>query len=415
MPAPEGLYQQVEQQIKAITDRAGLRVTAGRRLALLVTGIIAARSGVIRQVAAELDALGLTRASGADSIARRLRRTLADERLTAAACYAPVLGQVVDWAALARGGRPVVLALDESTQGDRVHLLRLSLTYRGASLPLAWALWEQNRARPEGDYWRQVEAVLDQAAGVLPPGVEVVVTADRAYDVPAFIDRVAARGWHWVVRCKAGGSLRFRDRGGAEHALAALVRRRLPCPGRRWRARGQVFKEAGWRAASVVGLWGRGHKEPLVVLSDLAPSGRVLRQYRRRFWVEPGFRNDKTKGWRWEDSQVRDLGHQARLVLALAWASLVALCLGAAAARAKLAARLARPARPGRRRAARPWQPEHARESLFTLGLHAARRRLARAAGAALAWCLPDPHAVSWTVQWQRAQRAQRALLTVRP
>jgi hypothetical protein len=406
MPAPVPLYQEVEGEIKRISAAAGLRVTAARRLALLVTGILAARSAVIAQVAAELFALGVTGAGSAASVARRLRRTLADARLEPQACYAPAVVAAVDWAALRRAGGPVVLALDESSKEDAVHLLRLSLPYRGASLPLAWALWPQNAALAEGAYWAQVEGVLERAAALLPAGLAVVVVADRAYDVPAFVDRVAARGWHWAVRCKAGGSLRYRDRSGREWAVRDLTRRWLPGPGRRWKGRGWAFKGAGWRAASVVGLWGQGHREPLVVLTDLPPQWRVLRLYQRRFWIEAGFRSDKRRGWRWEESQVRDLAHQERLLLAMAWASLVALCLGAREAAAKLAARAARPPRA---------RHEPARESLFTLGLHRARHWLYRPAGHALPWHLPAPDEEAWADRWRRAQGHFPHLTTVRP
>ncbi|MDP9373109.1 MAG: transposase, partial [Chloroflexota bacterium] len=342
MPAQVPLYQEVEEQIKRITAARRLRVTAVRRLALLVTGVIAAKSGVISQVAAELLALGLTKATEAESVARRLRRTLGDARLEQRTCYAPVLGQVLDWGAILQGGRRVVLALDESSKADAVHLFRVSLPYRGGSVPLAWAVWAQNQPLAAGRYWATVDAVLAQVAALLPAGVEVVVVADRAYDIPAFVDRLAAYGWHWVVRCKANGTMRFRDRPGREHAIRDLVRRHLPCPGRRWKGRGQVFKDAGWRDASVVAVWGAGQKEPLVALTDLPARWAVLRLYQRRFWIEPGFRNDKTRGWQWEDSQVRGVAHHERLLLALAWASLVLRCLGAQEAEVRLAARLAR-------------------------------------------------------------------------
>ena len=395
MPAQVPLDQEVEAQIKRITAPRRLRVTAVRRLALLVTGVIAAKSGVINQVAAELDALGVTRASSAESIARRLRRTLGDARLEPQACYAPVLAEVLDWPAILQGGRRLVLALDESSKGDEVHLLRVSLPYRGASLPLAWALWPQNEPLPAGQFWATVEAVLDRVAALLPADLEVVLLADRAFDIPAFVDRVAARGWHWVVRCKANGALRFQDRAGREQELRAVVRRHLPAPGRCWKGRGRVFKDAGWRDASVVALWGRGYDEPLVLLTDLPPRWRVARLYQRRGWVEPGFRNDKKRGWHWEESQVRGVAHHERLLLALAWASLVMLCLGAAAAAARLAARLARGA---------PQRPAvHARESLFTLGLQRARQWLYRPWTVAFRWRLPHLDGDSWTRQWQRA------------
>ena len=62
-------------------------VTAGA--ALLVTGLLAAKSAVIAQIACELDALALTRATCADSIARRLRRTLNDPTRLGAAMASP--------------------------------------------------------------------------------------------------------------------------------------------------------------------------------------------------------------------------------------------------------------------------------------------------------------------------------------
>jgi hypothetical protein len=408
MPARVPLYQEVEAEIKRVTAAAGLRATAARRLALLVAGILAARSAVIAQVAAELFALGVTGAGCAESVARRLRRALADARLEPTTCYAPVLATAIDWGAARGAGGFVVLAADESSRGGALHLFRVSLAYRGGSLPLAWATWPQNQPLGAGRYWAEVDAVLARVAAVLPPGLAVAVVADRAYDVPAFVDRVAAHGWRWVVRCKAHGAMRFRDRAGREQAVGELTRRWLPRAGRRWKGRGRVFKEAGWREASLVGLWGRGHREPLVVLSDLPAQWRVLRLYRRRFWIEAGFRSDKARGWQWEQSQVRDPAHQERLLLALAWASLVALCLGAQAAEAKLVARRAR-ALPPRRR------PEHARESLFTLGLQRARQWLYRPAAAALRWHLPDPLAERWADQWRRAQGHFAHTATVRP
>lgn len=397
MPATVGLYQDVLAQIKLITAAQGLRQTSVVRLALLVTGIIAAQSCVLNRVAAELFGLGLTHANSAASIGRRLRRTLNDQRLDPQTCYAPALSHILDWPRLLGGSRRVVLALDESSKADQVHLLRVSLSYWGGSLPLAWALWEQNQPLEPGRYWHTVETVLSQTAALLPAGVEVVLLADRAYDVPAFIDRITKLGWHWIVRCKAQGSLRYRDRQGREWAVRTLLSERVPQPGGRWKGRGWVFKAAGWRAVSLVAIWEAGYEERLVVLSDLPPSWDLPQLYRRRFWIEPGFRNDKSHGWQWEDSQAQGLGHQRCLVLALAWASLVVLCLGVAEAEARLARCLTHPPRRCRR-------PEHARESVFTLGLRAVRGWLYQTRAVRLCWHLPRLDAESWTVQWQHAQ-----------
>src|ERR671939_1237945 len=76
MSAPLPLYQTLLQRISAAVP-ATVRRSAVTRLTLLVTGILAAKSTVLAQLAAELDALELTAATP-ESIERRLRRTLND-------------------------------------------------------------------------------------------------------------------------------------------------------------------------------------------------------------------------------------------------------------------------------------------------------------------------------------------------
>jgi hypothetical protein len=397
MSAPHPVYQTLLQRISAAVP-ATVRRSAVTRLALLVTGILAAKSTVLAQVAAELDALDLTAATTPESIERRLRRTLNDPHLAPHTCYVPVLRHVLDWDQLLHGSRQIVLSVDDSTKTDQIHLFRVSLTYWGGSLPLAWAVWAQNVAQPAGHYWQQVDQVLDQVAELLPAGLRVVVVADRAFAVPNFIARCQARRWHWVVRVTTTGCHRFRDVRGHEHALRTLVQQRLSQPGQRWKAAGWLFKDAGWRSVSVVGVWAAGAKEALVVLSDLGTRWAVLALYQRRFWIEPGFRNDKTRGWQWEASQVQGVAHHAVLLVAMAWASLVTVCAGIAAAEERLAREAAKRARGCR------GQPRHARHSVFTLGLRALRRWLYGTARAALPWRVIDLDAPSWEGQWHRAQ-----------
>lgn len=404
----------VREQVERASGAGTFPGSAARRLAILVSGIIAAKTTVLAKVASEVLTLGLTEATRAESVERGLRRTLSDGRLDARG-YAQTLAEVVDWEAYRRSGEPVILALDESSQDDRTHLLRISLTYWGGSVPLAWVVWEQNEPLPQGEYWQQIEAVVRAARALVPADLEVVVTADRAFDVPGFIDRVAAVGWHWGVRAKARSDLRYRDHQGRELALKVLLQRHLSRPGCRWKGRGQVFKAAGWRTASVVGVWARGHKEPLVVLTDLPARWAVLAVYDRRYWIEPGFRTDKTTGWQWEASGVQGIDHQRVLVLAMAWATLVTLCVGVQQAQTRLEQLRLRP-RPVRRSGWWGRVVERARHAVFTLGLRAIGCWLYATPPAPWSWSLPDPHACAWNHRWRQAQIARNlAGGTVRP
>ena len=407
VPVHVPLYQEAFERLFATTRRVRLRKTAVRRLALLITGMVASRSCVVAQIALELFDLGLTRAHDPEHIERRVRRTLRDLRLTAADCYVPMLRTVLDWTSLLHGQRVLLLSVDDTSQSDHVHLLRIGLQYWGGTLPLAWAHWQQNVALPNGAYWAHFERLLAQVALVVPAEAEVVVLADRAFDVPLFIDHVTARGWHYVVRAKINSSLVFRDRRQREQLLGNLVRQRLEAVGERWKSRGFAFKDAGWRPVSVVATWASGHEQRLVVLTDLPVQWKVLRWYRRRFWIEAGFRQDKRKGWQWESSQVRTLAYQERLLLAMAWASLLVLCVGVEQALAKLAERATHPRRVRAR---------HPHYSIFSLGLRAIRQWLTPHTILPLPGRLPQLDAPSWDQQWVQLQRHQFIFgQTVRP
>jgi hypothetical protein len=384
MSAPVRIYQQLEAQIKRCAPT--LRITSVRRLALLVQGIAASEHCTLRRVAREVRALGLSRAQP-ESIARRLRRTVADRRLDGGAGLAALLGEAITWPRT----EPVLLVLDESTTPGGLHVLRLSLTYRGSCLPLSWAVWPHQQKLPPGAYWRHVDGVLAQAQALLPPGVRAVVLADRAYDVPPLLDRLAARGWDWILRLKARSTMRWCGADGIEQRLRDLVARQLDRPGTRLRTTGQTFKKAGWRAVNLVGEWGHDYAEPLVVLTSLPPRWSVLSRYARRFWIEAAFRQDKSAGWDWQHSQIRDPQHQERLLLGLAWASLLILSLGAQEATAAKTRRARRDARA---------QPTHPRDSLFTLGLSRFRAGLYGTVRGRLRWRLPRLPAPSWCAQW---------------
>jgi len=373
-----------------------------------VTGLVAAQSTVLARIAVELFALRLTLAITPESVGRRLRRTLSDPLLIAEECYEPALRHLIAWPP-ASPRHPLTLVIDESSKEDVLHLFRVSLPYWGTALPLVWTIWEQNVPLPHGAYWAMVDAVLDRLAALLPADRTVCVVADRADAVAPLVDRLSARGWHWVIRITTTGSHRFRDSHGREWGLKQWLARRVAAGGQQWKGRGAVLKGAGWRSVGIVASWARGEQEPLVVITDGPARWQVLDTYARRFWIEPGFRCDKTHGWQWEESQVRGLAHHAVLLLAMAWASLLALCRGVAEAQAALRRLAARPIR------GTPPQPRHARESVFTLGLGATRAWLYQRPRRPVRWRLPEINAVSWDDRWQQAQADRVFSQTVRP
>lgn len=392
MPASPSLYHDVCARITAHT---ALPKPARVRLALLVTGIIAAQTTVLARIARVLFALPAATARRWEHVARRLRRTLADAHLTPAA-YLPAVRAALP---RTRGRRPLLVAVDESSHTDRVHLLRMGIPYWGNAVPVAWVAWEQNVPLADGGYWTRMDALFAQATTALPPAAPVCVLADRAYATAPFLDRCTAQGWGYAVRFPTGGDHRWRDARGREGRLRDDLARRVRQPGQRWKGRGWVLKGAGWRAVALVVTWAADAHEPLAVIHTGAARWRVLAWYARRFWIEAGFRADKSGGWQWEASGVVGVERHAVLLLAMAWATLLALWLGVAAAGRAL-----------RRMAARspPARPQPARESVFTQGKTALRTWVYGTRPPRRRLRLPALDADSWYNQWLAAQ-------TVRP
>lgn len=90
MSAATTLYHSLLAPIETYLTPFGIAKPTRTRLALLVTGLIAAQSVVLAQIARHLSVLGLTTATTAASVERGLRRTLNDAALTPA-CYQPVV------------------------------------------------------------------------------------------------------------------------------------------------------------------------------------------------------------------------------------------------------------------------------------------------------------------------------------
>src|SRR5205085_1557457 len=164
---------------------------------------------------------------------------------------------------------------------------------------------------------------LSAVADLLPEGTEILLMADRGLCWPLLVDLCQKFGWHFLLR--AQGQTRLLLPSGETVALSDLA----PRPGRhRLVAGGQVFKDAGWRALNVVARWEQDREEAWLLLTDMTPSYHYCVWYGKRMWQEEAFRDEKSHGFQWQLSRVRNPAHAARLLLCMMLAQLWMLSLG---------------------------------------------------------------------------------------
>jgi len=382
MSQPE-VYQEIQDWLAHyLRDNQGLPTVGQRaldRITLLVASMLQAQHSAPAKLA-QAGHLLSERAALAESVERRIRRIENDPWITLETSFTPLVKILLAESVI----RELMLIVDPTLQQDRVVMVSLKVWYRGRALPLVWTLWPANQPLEGEGFWQRIDALLGQAQALLPAGVTVTVLADRAFGTPAFTDLVAQRGWHWLVRVQ--GQTHYQDLDGHEQSIAQLVTQR----GQRRKLRGVVFKKAGWRDASAVVDWGRSHKSPLCLVSDLAPDWGLIHLYRHRFAIEPSFRDDKSSGWQWEAGQVTDLEHLQHLVVGMALATWLTLIVGA-----NQAAEILSHASSGKRHT-RAWWGKH---SLFHLGLQVWRACFSEGIPPWLWAGLPDWQAPNWSTQ----------------
>jgi len=124
--------------------------------------------------------------------------------------------------------------------------------------------------------------------------------------------------------CRVQRQTRVQTADGHAGAIGDLA----PQPGTRWRGHGRAFLKAGWRDLNLVAVWRRGDQQPWLLVTDLAPTWVRCAQYRHRMDEEESFRDDKSAGFDWNASRVRDPDHMDRLLLVLQLAALFVLAQG---------------------------------------------------------------------------------------
>lgn len=237
-------------------------------------------------------------------------------QLDVRACFAPLLGWVLQWWQSER----LALAVDATHHRQDLVILVVSVLYRGTAIPVAWHV-QHGLARRS---WVAVLVrLLAQLQPVIPAELPVLVLADRGLWSPRLWCAIQACGAHPLLRLQS--RVTFQPDGGRRVPLRSLV----PGPGSAWIGPGRPFKDRqvpGHCTALVV--WGEAQEGPWLLLTDLAPDAVGPGWYGLRSWIEVGFRSLKSMGWHWDRSRRTDPERVARHWLVLAVATLWTVGVG---------------------------------------------------------------------------------------
>jgi hypothetical protein len=244
-------------------------------------------------------------------------------RLEVTLCCAPLLGWVVAWTAPTC--RPLALAMDASTLGQRFTMLSIRVVVRGCALPVAWRIVEATRAGAWRPHWA---ALFGHLPGSVPADWTVMVRADRGLDARWLLTTMHALGWPPFLRINRPGH----DRVSASAPFRPLTQV-VSRVGQRWAGSVTCFATpARQLACPLLARWDAGYRDPWLILTDLPPTTVDVAWYALRAWIECGCKDRQRGGWHGAQTKMLAPARAERLWLALARATLWTVSVGCQAA-----------------------------------------------------------------------------------
>lgn len=222
-------------------------------------------------------------------------------------------GPLVRWITTGWTDKRVALALDATNLGDRFHVLACAVVYRGCSIPVAWAILPGGVKDKWNPHWIRL---LDRVSAALGGGWTVLVLTDRGLESSDLFRAITGRGFHPLMRVKAGGSFRP-DGWHAYDPLKSFAARE----GSRFAAAGTAYRTAPL-GCTLLACRVAGCADAWLVLTDLPAVSSDPCWYALRSWIEQGFKVIKSGGWNWQRTRMEHADRAERLWVAVSLATL---------------------------------------------------------------------------------------------
>jgi hypothetical protein len=315
----------LQQQIQNLFPR--LSRHRRRALARWVLGALLAGSANRPALAPALATAGIARAATlADAwdawIAAPAHQTTDPPAAGAPPVVSPLAcgADLLRWIRAHWTGGPLALGLDASHRRDDVVLLRMSVLYRGAALPVAWVIVPANQPGAWEPHW---ERMLRWARSALPRDQEVRTLADQGVGRPRLWHAIRSQQVHPIMRVRTTSTVA--PTGQARQSVLRLA----PGPGHGWVGVGVAVTHAPKRIAGPLAVaWGADHAEPWAPLVERSAAQVDAAWDALRSWDEAGFRQSTSMGWDWQRGQVTDPDAVAWQYLVVATVTLWTVAVG---------------------------------------------------------------------------------------
>lgn len=234
---------------------------------------------------------------------KQFKRWLLNKHVSYEIYYLPYIEELLR--CLAQSGQ-LVFSIDGSVVGKGCMCLMFSVIYKGRAIPVIWRVYKRKKGHlPESAHQEILAALSD----IVPDGCRVVITGDGEFDGCDWQADILEQGWDYVLR--TGKNAKIKDSFGEEFEPQSVCL----SPGEDLFFEQIDFTRKNWQTNLLI--WhGKGHKDPLYLVTNLDFTPQIKQFYKKRFKIEPFFRDLKSKGFHIQHSGLRDPERLSKLLIA---------------------------------------------------------------------------------------------------
>jgi Transposase DDE domain len=232
------------------------------------------------------------------------------------------------WVPYLIGPRTEIVAALDWTEFDADGHATIALhlvTSHGRATPLLWMTVLKSEMKDRRNEYE--DRLLVRLREVLPPGVQVLILADRGFGDQKLFHFMQELGFHYLIRFR--GNTYVTSPNGERKEAADWI----SPSGRAVTMHGAKVTADACRVETVVCVQDKKMKEPWCLASDLKLTGAVaVKRYGRRFSIEESFRDikDARFGMGLSATHIKDAERRDRLILIATLAISLLTLLGAA-------------------------------------------------------------------------------------
>ena len=302
MSSSAQLYSRISTKLRSLHPT--LHQTRLANWVWVIVGLVLGRSVHLSTIANHIPG-----DTDAESRVALVRRWLANRFVDSRQLYTPLIQEVLGaWA-----NREVTIMLDGCfIRHKALQILRVSLSHCYRAVPLDWEV-SKSKGTVEVE---SCASMLAHVARLLKRTRRVTFLADSGFRDRDWARQCRSLGWDYIIRLASNTTLTLScgRRLTAEDFLIRRGERRFL-----WDVR--ITQEADWQCNIAI-TWTRetpSHPAELCVLmTNLEPSGWVLRHYLKRMHIEQSFRDDQSGGFDLTATHLSDPKRLSHLLLAIA-------------------------------------------------------------------------------------------------